>query len=176
MQLARSWAGSLETNLYPAGIGCKPPPDLHWKKNAAFSIQFGETQVSRTTSPAFLSSRMATKVQCLRCPASVHSTNATWQTSFGLTHRHCSIFSAVNDSPHREALFSGRFLKGHWAVFTWANLLRRAPRSSKSRYQREPVHQGSTFHEPRSKTGAATLAALITISPRRPPQRTSDSD
>jgi hypothetical protein len=24
------------------------------------------------------------KVQCLKCPASVHSTNATWQTSFGL--------------------------------------------------------------------------------------------
>ena len=66
----------------------------------------------RTTSAAFLSSRMATKVQCRKCPASVHSTNATWQTSFGLTQRHCSIFSAVSDSPHREALFSGRFVKG----------------------------------------------------------------
>ena len=42
------------------------------------------------------------KVQCLRCPASVHSTNATWQTSFGVTQRHSFIFSAVNDSPHRE--------------------------------------------------------------------------
>ena len=29
---------------------------------------------------------------------------------------HCFIFSAVSDSPHRDALFSGRFLKGHWAV------------------------------------------------------------
>jgi hypothetical protein len=118
VQLVRSWAASLETNLYAAGIGCKPPPDLHWKKNAAFSIQFGETQVSRTTSAASLSSRIATKVECLRCPGSVHSRNATWHTSFGLTHRHWSIFSAVNDSPHREALFSGRFLKdtGQFAV------------------------------------------------------------
>ena len=63
-----------------------------------------------------MSFRIPTKVQCLRCQASVHSTNATWQTNFGLIQRHCSIFSAVNDSPHREALFSGRFLKGHWAV------------------------------------------------------------
>ena len=29
------------------------------------------------------------KVQCRRCPESVNSTNATWQTSFGLTQRHC---------------------------------------------------------------------------------------
>ena len=55
-------------------------------------------------------------MQWRKCPASVHSTNATWQTSFGLTQRHCSIFSAVNDSPHREDLFSGRFLKGHWVI------------------------------------------------------------
>ena len=61
---------------------------------------------------AFLSSRMATKVECRKCPASVHSTKAIWQTSFGLIHRHFSIFSAVSDSPHREALFSGKFLKG----------------------------------------------------------------
>ncbi len=80
------------------------------------SFELSATQVSRTTSDGFLSSRMATKVQCLRCPASVHSRKATWQTSFGLTHRHSCIFSAVNDSPQREALFSGRFLKGHWAV------------------------------------------------------------
>jgi hypothetical protein len=52
-------------------------------------------QVSRITSAGFLSPRMATKLQCLRCPASVHSTNCTWQTSFGVTQRHCSIFSAV---------------------------------------------------------------------------------
>ena len=50
---------------------------------------------------------MATKVQCRKCPASVHSTKATWQTSFGLVH-----FSAVNDSLHRET--SSR------AVFEWA--------------------------------------------------------
>jgi hypothetical protein len=55
-------------------------------------------------------------VQCLKCAASVHSTKATWQTSFGLTQRHSSIFSVVNDSPHREALLSGRFFKGHWTV------------------------------------------------------------
>ena len=66
-----------------------------------------ESQVSRTTSEGFLSSRMATKVQCLKCPASVDWTNATWQISFGLTHRHWSIFSAVSDSPNREAFFSG---------------------------------------------------------------------
>ena len=35
---------------------------------------------------------------------------------FGSTHRHWSIFSAVNDSPHRDALFSGRFLNGHGAI------------------------------------------------------------
>ena len=29
-----------------------------------------------------------------------------------MTQRHCFIFSAVSDSPHREALFSGRFLNG----------------------------------------------------------------
>jgi hypothetical protein len=33
-----------------------------------------------------------------------------------VTQRHRSIFSAVNDSPHRDALFSGRFVNGHWAV------------------------------------------------------------
>ena len=37
---------------------------------------------------------------------------ATWQTSFGLTQRHCFIFSAVSDSPQREAFFSGRFVNG----------------------------------------------------------------
>ena len=62
---------------------------------------------------------MATKVQCLRCPASVHSTNATWQTSFGVTQLHSFIFSAVSDSPHREALFSGRFLNGQWATLSF---------------------------------------------------------
>ena len=76
------------------------------------------------------SSRRPTKVQCLRCPASVHSTKATWQTNFGLTHRHRSIFSAVNDSSHRQAPFSGRFLKGHWAV--WRSL-RARKRSSRIR-------------------------------------------
>jgi hypothetical protein len=79
-----------------------------------FSLRFGETQVSRITSAGFLSSRMPMKVQCLKCPASVHSMKATWQTSFGLTQRHWSIFSAVNDSPHREDLFSGQIFK--WAL------------------------------------------------------------
>ena len=51
-------------------------------------------------------------------PASVHSTNATWQTSFGLTQRHCFIFSAVSDSPQREALFSGRFANGQCAALS----------------------------------------------------------
>ena len=59
---------------------------------------------------------MPMKVQWRKCPASIHSTNATWQTSFGLVHRHWSIFSAVSDSPHRDALFSGRFLNGHCGV------------------------------------------------------------
>ena len=36
----------------------------------------------------------------------------------GLTYRHCSIFPAANDFPHREAFFSGRFLNGHWAVWS----------------------------------------------------------
>jgi hypothetical protein len=49
-------------------------------------------------------------------PASVHSTKTSWQTSFGLSQRHWCIFSGVNDSPHREALFSGRFLNGHYAT------------------------------------------------------------
>ena len=62
---------------------------------------------------------MATKLQCRRCPASVHSTNATWQTSFGVTQRHCSIFSAVSDSPHREAFFSGRFVNGQCAAVSF---------------------------------------------------------
>jgi hypothetical protein len=66
---------------------------------------FRPPQVSRTTCAGFLSSRMPMKVQCLKCPASVHSRNATWQIIFGMTQRHCSIFSAVNDSPHHEALF-----------------------------------------------------------------------
>jgi hypothetical protein len=44
--------------------------------------------------------------------------------------RHCSIFSAVNDSPHREALFSGRFLKGHWAICSaWSAAVRLGRRS-----------------------------------------------
>ena len=34
------------------------------------------------------------------------------KTSFGLTQRHWSIFSAVNDSPHREAFVSGRLVNG----------------------------------------------------------------
>jgi hypothetical protein len=86
---------------------------VHWKKSAARQGSSSVIpQVSRTTSAGFLSSRMATNVQCRKCPASVHSPNATWQTSFGLTQRHCSIFSAVSDSPHREAPFSGRFLNG----------------------------------------------------------------
>ena len=76
------------------------------------------SQVSRTTSAGFLSWRMAMKVQCRRCPASVHSTNATWQTSFDLTQRHCSIFSAVSDSPYREALVSGRFVNGQRATLS----------------------------------------------------------
>ena len=75
-----------------------------------------EPQVSRTTCAGLLSSRIPTKLQCLKRPASVHSTNAIWQTRFGSTHRHWSIFSAVNDSPHRDALFSGRFLNGHGAI------------------------------------------------------------
>ena len=62
---------------------------------------------------------MATKVQCRKCPASVHSTNATWQTNFGVTQRHSFIFSAVNDSPHREAIFSGRFLNGQWTTLSF---------------------------------------------------------
>jgi hypothetical protein len=57
-------------------------------------------------------------MQCHKCPASVHSTNATWQTSFGLTQRHCFIFSAVSDSPQREALFSGRFANGQCAALS----------------------------------------------------------
>jgi hypothetical protein len=39
--------------------------------------------------------------------------------SFGLTQRHCSIFSAVIDSPHREILFSGRFANGHCAMLSF---------------------------------------------------------
>ena len=62
---------------------------------------------------------MATKVQCRKCPASLHSTNATLQTRFGLTHRHCFIFSVVSDSPQREALFSGRFLNGQWTTLSF---------------------------------------------------------
>ena len=73
---------------------------------------------------------MAMKVQCLKCPASVHSTNATWHTSFGLTQRHWFIFSSVSDSPHREALFSGRLLNGHWAV---CSALRAGKSSSRMR-------------------------------------------
>ena len=34
---------------------------------------------------------MATKVLCLRCPASVHSTNATRQTSFGSSDQIISL-------------------------------------------------------------------------------------
>jgi hypothetical protein len=78
------------------------PPAYH--QDAAFQPRFWRAQVSRATPANFLSSRMTTKVLCLRCPASVHSTKTTWQTSFGLTQRRCSIFSAVNDSPQREAL------------------------------------------------------------------------
>ncbi len=61
---------------------------------------------------ASLSLRMLMKVQCFRCPASVHSTKAIWQTSFGLTQGHSFIFSAVSTSPHREVLFSGRLVNG----------------------------------------------------------------
>jgi hypothetical protein len=83
------------------------------------SLQFGEIQVSRTTSAGFLSSRIPMKVQCLRCPASVHSTNATWQTSFGLTHRHWFIFSAISDSRHLEALFSSSFWNGQCTTLSF---------------------------------------------------------
>jgi hypothetical protein len=98
--------------------------------DAAFSLKFGEIQVSRTTCVGFLSLRRPTKVQCLRCLASVHSTKAIWQTSFGLTHRHSSIFSAVSDSPHREALFSGRFANRQRAVLS---VLRAGKSSSRIR-------------------------------------------
>ena len=88
-------------------------------RNGLWAPEFGiKIQVSRTTSADFLSSRRARKLQCRRCPASVQSTKATWQTSFGVTQRHCSIFSAVRDSPHRDALFSGRFVKGHCAAIS----------------------------------------------------------
>ena len=45
---------------------------------------------------------MATKVQCLRCPASAHSTNPTWQTSFGLTQRHSSEEAGIEGGPTPE--------------------------------------------------------------------------
>ena len=57
---------------------------LCWTTGRRLSL-IDRTQVSRTTSAGFLSSRIATKVQCLRCPASVHSTNAIWQTRLGFT-------------------------------------------------------------------------------------------
>jgi hypothetical protein len=49
------------------------------------------SQVWRTTSAAFLSSHIATKVQCRRCPESVHSTNATRQPSFGSSDQTISL-------------------------------------------------------------------------------------
>jgi hypothetical protein len=43
------------------------------------------SHVSRFTAEGSLSSRMATKCECRRCCAFVHSTNSTRQTSSGLT-------------------------------------------------------------------------------------------
>ena len=47
-------------------------------------IDISRAQVWRTTSDGFLSSRMATKVQCLKCPASVHSTKCNLTDEFRL--------------------------------------------------------------------------------------------
>ena len=62
------------------GSACMRDSGLHGCGSAN-----GSSLVSRTTSAGFLSSRMATKMQYRKCPAAVHSTNATRQTSFGLT-------------------------------------------------------------------------------------------
>jgi hypothetical protein len=72
---------AVEQRLY-GKLGLPFPPRLAASlsgKMVTFDFQFGEPQVSRTTSAGFLSSRIPTKVQCLRCPASVHSTNATFK-------------------------------------------------------------------------------------------------
>jgi hypothetical protein len=61
------------------------------------------------------------KVQCRSFSPSVHSTNATWQTSFGLSHPHSFIFSAVSASPQRDAFFSGRLVKGQLGVASFLN-------------------------------------------------------
>jgi hypothetical protein len=102
--------------------GLEDDPQLRearWLGEAITSTCFMRTYPScsldseeRAAFRASLSLRMPMKVQCFRCPASVHSTKAIWQTSFGLTQRHSFIFSAVSASPHREVLFSGRLVNG----------------------------------------------------------------
>jgi hypothetical protein len=50
---------------------------------------------------------------CRRCPSGVHSRNSNCPTSRGFNQRHSLILSAVNPSPQRPLLASGRFTKGH---------------------------------------------------------------
>ena len=83
--------------------------------------------------------RSPRKLQCRRCPASVQSTKATWQTSFGVTQRHCFIFSAVSDSPHRDALFAGRFVNGQRAAISLFRVGKISSRSlAQSRFSPSP--------------------------------------
>jgi hypothetical protein len=55
--------------------------------------------------------------------ARLGSTRSNWPTSNGRSHRQTPIFSAVNPSPHRPLLVSGRFANGYSAVSKARNLL-----------------------------------------------------
>ena len=90
---------------------------------------------------------MAMKVQRRRCPASVHSTKATWQISYGLTRRHSDIFSAVMVSPHREARVSGRFANGHFAVRRVSRAGKISSRTRGTNPLSHPYQRTSVFSE-----------------------------
>ena len=98
--LPRSWMRTLN-NYGSSCEAAKESNEIHP------CVRIGKTQVSRTTSAGFLSSRMAAKEQCRKYPAAVHSTNATWQTNFGVIQRHSFILSAVRDSPPSARPFLG---------------------------------------------------------------------
>src|SRR5579871_4039740 len=111
----------------PAGRSANPsgprrPSGRRWRYQWLFALHLvvplvdgesGGFLYSLLTFLAFLSSRKPTNLLCRRWLSDVHSTNSNCPTSFGVSHRHSTIFPAVRPSPQRPAFFSGRFSNGH---------------------------------------------------------------
>jgi hypothetical protein len=120
---------------------------VHWRENAAFSVSSLVSSSFTNTSASLPVIAHSDEGAMRRCLASVHSTNATWQTSFGLTRRHSDIFSAVMVSPHREARVSGRFANGHFAVRRDSRVGKISSRTRGTKPLSHPHQRTSVFSE-----------------------------